>query len=108
MGYNTTRNGPYIHPSHDFILELWQTFPNALQPIEYSFSIGAHANLYLLLDTSSNVIGISIHTVKILQHVTYHLSLHGFLMFHFSEWGRVSRPFPYVIGCGRSEMMMLF
>ena len=21
-------NAPYIHPSHDSILELWQTFPN--------------------------------------------------------------------------------
>ena len=26
--YSTTGNAPYIHPSHDSILELWQTFPN--------------------------------------------------------------------------------
>ena len=26
---STTRNAPYIHPSHDSILELWRTFPNA-------------------------------------------------------------------------------
>ena len=26
--YSTTCYAPYIHPSHDSILELWQTFPN--------------------------------------------------------------------------------
>ena len=26
--HSTTRNAPYIHLSHDSILELWQTFPN--------------------------------------------------------------------------------
>ena len=26
----TTRNAPYIHPSHDSIFELWRTFPNAI------------------------------------------------------------------------------
>ena len=26
--HNTTSNAPYIHPSHDLILELWRTFPN--------------------------------------------------------------------------------
>ena len=26
--HSTTRNAPYIHPSHDLILELWRTFPN--------------------------------------------------------------------------------
>ena len=26
--HSTTRNAPYIHPSHDSILELWWTFPN--------------------------------------------------------------------------------
>ena len=25
---STTHNAPYIHPSHDSILELWRTFPN--------------------------------------------------------------------------------
>ena len=25
---STTPNAPYIHPSHDSILELWRTFPN--------------------------------------------------------------------------------
>ena len=29
--HSTTRNAPYIHPSHDSILELWRTFPNVLQ-----------------------------------------------------------------------------
>ena len=29
--HSTTRNAPYIHPSHDSILELWQTFPNAIE-----------------------------------------------------------------------------
>ena len=27
--HSTTRNAAYIHPSHDSILELWQTFLNA-------------------------------------------------------------------------------
>ena len=27
--HNTTHNAPYIQPSHDLILELWRTFPNA-------------------------------------------------------------------------------
>ena len=26
--HSTARNAPYIHLSHDSILELWQTFPN--------------------------------------------------------------------------------
>ena len=26
--HSTTRNAPYIHPSHDSILKLWRTFPN--------------------------------------------------------------------------------
>ena len=26
--HSTTCNAPYIHPSHDSILELWPTFPN--------------------------------------------------------------------------------
>ena len=26
---STMRNAPYMHPSHDSILELWRTFPNA-------------------------------------------------------------------------------
>ena len=25
---STTRNAPYIHPSHDSILKLWRTFSN--------------------------------------------------------------------------------
>ena len=29
--HSTTRNAPYMHPSHDSILELWQTSPNAHQ-----------------------------------------------------------------------------
>ena len=29
--HSTTRNVPYIHPSHDSILELWRTFPNVWQ-----------------------------------------------------------------------------
>ena len=28
--HSTTRNAPCIHMSHDSILELWQTFPKAL------------------------------------------------------------------------------
>ena len=28
MVYSTTRNAPYIHPSHYSILELWRTFLN--------------------------------------------------------------------------------
>ena len=28
--HSTTLNAPYIHPSHDSILELWRTFPNAI------------------------------------------------------------------------------
>ena len=28
--HSTTRNAPYIHLSHDSILEMWQTFPNVL------------------------------------------------------------------------------
>ena len=28
--YSTTHNAPFIHPSHDLILELWETFPNGL------------------------------------------------------------------------------
>ena len=28
MIHSTTRNAPYIHPSHDSILELWRTIPN--------------------------------------------------------------------------------
>ena len=28
--FSTTRNAPYIHPSHDSILELWRTFPNEI------------------------------------------------------------------------------
>ena len=27
--HSTTRIASYIHPSHDSILELWRTFPNA-------------------------------------------------------------------------------
>ena len=27
--HSTTRNAPYIHQSHDSILELWRTFTNA-------------------------------------------------------------------------------
>ena len=26
--HSVTQNAPYIHPSHDSILELWRTFPN--------------------------------------------------------------------------------
>ena len=26
----TTRHAPYLHPSHDSILELWRTFPNVI------------------------------------------------------------------------------
>ena len=33
---HTTRNAPYIHPSHDWILELWRTFSN-----EHSLHISA-------------------------------------------------------------------
>ena len=29
--HSTTCNAPYIHPSHDSILKLWRTFPNALE-----------------------------------------------------------------------------
>ena len=28
-----TRNAPYIHLSHDSILELWRTFPNGVGPV---------------------------------------------------------------------------
>ena len=27
--HSTTHNAPHIHPSHNLIPELWQTFPNA-------------------------------------------------------------------------------
>ena len=27
--HSTTHNASYIHPSHNSILELWRTFPNA-------------------------------------------------------------------------------
>ena len=30
--HSTTCNAPYIHPSHDSILELWRTFPNEFLP----------------------------------------------------------------------------
>ena len=30
--HSTTRNAPYIHPSHDSIFELWRTFPNDTDP----------------------------------------------------------------------------
>ena len=30
--HSNMRNAPYIHPSHDWILELWQTFPNVACP----------------------------------------------------------------------------
>ena len=33
---STTRNAPYIHPSHDSILELWQTFPNYTRIVQKS------------------------------------------------------------------------
>ena len=44
LAYSTTRNAPCIHPSHDPILELFQTFPNEVkvgtteskQPVLYS------------------------------------------------------------------------
>ena len=28
--HSATLKAPYIHPSHDSILELWRTFPNGL------------------------------------------------------------------------------
>ena len=28
--HSNMRNAPYIHPSHDSILELWRTFPNEI------------------------------------------------------------------------------
>ena len=28
--HSTTHDSPYIHPSHDSILELWQAFPNGV------------------------------------------------------------------------------
>ena len=31
--HSNARNAPYIHPSHDYILELWRTFPNEASPI---------------------------------------------------------------------------
>ena len=31
--HSTMRNAPYIHLSHDLILELWRTFPNASQAV---------------------------------------------------------------------------
>ena len=31
--HSTKRNAPYIHPSHDLILELWQTFSECLSSI---------------------------------------------------------------------------
>ena len=34
--HSATRNAPYIHPSHDSILELWRTFPNGLWCEEYN------------------------------------------------------------------------
>ena len=30
--HSTMRNAPYIHPRHDLILKLWQTFLNAVIP----------------------------------------------------------------------------
>ena len=35
---STMRNAPYIHPSHDSVLELWRTFPNAWGPENVLFS----------------------------------------------------------------------
>ena len=32
--HSTTCNAPYIHPSHDSILELWRTFPNVYSYVE--------------------------------------------------------------------------
>ena len=32
--HSTTRNAPYIHPSHDSILALWRTFPNVYSYVE--------------------------------------------------------------------------
>ena len=31
--HSTTRNAPFIHPSHDSILELWWTFPSAAKHV---------------------------------------------------------------------------
>ena len=28
LEHSTTGSAPYIHPSHDLILEMWWTFPN--------------------------------------------------------------------------------
>ena len=38
---SSTHNVPYIHPTHDLILELWQTFPNAVSDIYIWIDIGS-------------------------------------------------------------------
>ena len=38
--HNSTRNAPYIHSSHDSILELWRTFPNVAKYLKNSSYFG--------------------------------------------------------------------
>ena len=37
--HSTPCNAPYIHPSHDSILELWRTFPNETYPASFQFCL---------------------------------------------------------------------
>ena len=37
--HSTTRNVPYMHPSHDWILELWRTLPNVKNKEELTFDV---------------------------------------------------------------------
>ena len=39
MLHSSTCNAPYIHPSHDLILELWQTFPNGKTHVVLKFLV---------------------------------------------------------------------
>ena len=83
--HSTTGNAPYMHPSHDSILELWRTFPKM-----------SNVALEIFLQTIDSVSPNS--KVKVLATILFFIAHHylsGRLLFSFVLFG--SKPNLFVI-----------
>ena len=59
------RNAPYIHPSHDSILELWQTFPiesSRAAQLHSWFSLGVAYKILVLIGPAQSRLSLCVHT----------------------------------------------
>ena len=86
MVHSKTRNAPYIHPSHDSILELWRTFPNvALSVVNLRTLFGF---TYIMWVEVGPVTSVTIHSHDS-KVVVYCFILHylvSFLVLQSSRW----------------------